>query len=193
MCGGTEYYCNSGIAIKGLSPRVRGNPMQQCVDVPFAWSIPACAGEPPTARLSCQAEAVYPRVCGGTSAVGFLFAPVQGLSPRVRGNRAAQLVGSTGSRSIPACAGEPLLAPSPLTPLTVYPRVCGGTQAPCRTAPKRRGLSPRVRGNLWLSCLIVNGVGSIPACAGEPAFMQQARHFVRVYPRVCGGTFRLSA
>ena len=53
------------------------------------------------------------------------------------------------------------------------------------------GLSPRVRGNRsgdirpcgWRL------VGSIPACAGEPAsWMASARRAQRVYPRVCGGT-----
>ena len=50
------------------------------------------------------------------------------------------------------------------------------------------GLSPRVRGNRndYVETLI--GVGSIPACAGEPLWQTTMRRRKRVYPRVCGGT-----
>ena len=53
--------------------------------------------------------------------------PYQGLSPRVRGNRNADLERENEERSIPACAGEPH-APQHYDALSpVYPRVCGGT------------------------------------------------------------------
>ena len=32
-------------------------------------------------------------------------------------------------------------------------------------------------------------MGSIPACAGEPLGDARQLHAIRVYPRVCGGTF----
>ena len=72
---------------------------------------------------------------------------------------------------------------------TVYPRVCGGTVNSPSRMPSRKGLSPRVRGNLgsrssgWMCC------GSIPACAGEPLRSILTCIGQRVYPRVCGGTF----
>ena len=50
------------------------------------------------------------------------------------------------------------------------------------------GLSPRVRGNHVEHHLAGRGVGSIPACAGEPSRWRRATSQVRVYPRVCGGT-----
>ena len=52
----------------------------------------------------------------------------------------------------------------------VYPRVCGGTTGKFSRATRRRGLSPRVRGNQ-------NRI--------RVAFYAEQ---VRVYPRVCGGT-----
>ena len=114
----------------------------------------------------------------------------------------------------------------------VYPRVCGGTAGRCRCArPQTRGLSPRVRGNhaggfvgrpqgmtrvyprvcggttqrhQEARCDIgsipacagepasTTGLpaGSIPACAGEPAEASVSHDLLsqRVYPRVCGGT-----
>ena len=50
-----------------------------------------------------------------------------GLSPRVRGNPNGELVVVERVRSIPACAGEPILSHPSGWCWTVYPRVCGGT------------------------------------------------------------------
>ena len=50
------------------------------------------------------------------------------------------------------------------------------------------GLSPRVRGNPGEYCRITLAIGSIPACAGEPAHAGSGCRPSRVYPRVCGGT-----
>ena len=73
----------------------------------------------------------------------------------------------------------------------VYPRVCGGTTAFTSSHSLPVGLSPRVRGNLRhrVSVALVNR--SIPACAGEPYSHGGGEWRVQVYPRVCGGTFRL--
>ena len=111
-----------------------------------------------------------------------------GLSPRVRGNRhdAEEQVAQVGS--IPARAGEPILALSSGSTSSVYPRACGGTgPEPGETLPKI-GLSPRVRGNRMLLCEQYWQTGSIPARAGEPSIRLQHRHSNPVYPRACGGT-----
>ena len=71
----------------------------------------------------------------------------RGLSPRVRGNLHYDKQGTSRSRSIPACAGEPALSPHWLTHGAVYPRVCGGTINFERPDGSFYGLSPRVRGN----------------------------------------------
>ena len=52
-----------------------------------------------------------------------------GLSPRVRGNRDHERHKIQRYRSIPACAGEPIVMGFRWTIRTVYPRVCGGTLA----------------------------------------------------------------
>ena len=131
---------------------------------------------------------VYPRVCGGTPTRLPRRHHPQGLSPRVRGNLnftadARQLLGS-----IPACAGEPRGGETTAWSQMVYPRVCGGTPSPGTTASPMPGLSPRVRGNLWLLYCYASELGSIPACAGEPRMMTRSRSGSKVYPRVCGGT-----
>ena len=52
----------------------------------------------------------------------------------------------------------------------------------------RRGLSPRVRGNLGGGGWGQGYRRSIPACAGEPVGGFGAGGQGEVYPRVCGGT-----
>ena len=111
---------------------------------------------------------VYPRVCGGTGIFGLPEAVVQGLSPRVRGNRSpvVQIAGNPGS--IPACAGEPFrYVPEPKV-REVYPRVCGGTHQSTHSLMQWMGLSPRVRGNPVCTVIKSMYARSIPACAGEP-------------------------
>ena len=50
------------------------------------------------------------------------------------------------------------------------------------------GLSPRVRGNHNGGGGLRAGIGSIPACAGEPTRVRPLSGRAKVYPRVCGGT-----
>ena len=74
---------------------------------------------------------------------------------------------------------------------SVYPRVCGGTNASIYPPGYPRGLSPRVRGNRVHSEVPRRVPRSIPACAGEPAAELPGARVVKVYPRVCGGTLHL--
>ena len=139
---------------------------------------------------------------------------VDGLSPRLRGNRWRQKRGircagsipapagepsavairpgePSGGRSIPAPAGEPHRPPAPCCPPQVYPRACGGT--PVRRQERRVavGLSPRLRGNPRQIEHRDRGGGSIPAPAGEPSLVFLILAVSSVYPRACGGTGKL--
>ena len=107
VCGGTPAIWGGGPAGRGLSPRVRGNPPASTPAGRGAGSIPACAGEPMTARTVTHSAQVYPRVCGGTYRPGAPQSPDLGLSPRVRGNLRIPIQRPARYRSIPACAGEP--------------------------------------------------------------------------------------
>ena len=66
--------------------------------------------------------------------------------------------------------------------------MCGGTIIDRRAGVVNRGLSPRVRGNLFANTGKDILLGSIPACAGEPGQSDLLFRRRRVYPRVCGGT-----
>ena len=89
LCGGTG---DDGVGMgfeEGLSPPVRGN-LHPCVDaVDALGSIPACAGEPIVGAPRWGVDKVYPRLCGGTTTGTSKTTPAPGLSPPVRGNRAA--------------------------------------------------------------------------------------------------------
>jgi len=70
----------------------------------------------------------------------------------------------------------------------VYPRACGGTDTASLAEAARQGLSPRLRGNHLAAGLFPRRAGSIPAPAGEPAWLVRRRAAAGVYPRACGGT-----
>ena len=149
VCGGTTTCTRLGGLLAGLSPRVRGNRHLKRCGVLRGGSIPACAGEPRGRCSRRRGRRVYPRVCGGTSYSAFPRKPGWGLSPRVRGNRTQRPTGRTLDGSIPACAGEPCGCSRCWCQPRVYPRVCGGTSNRASDPSAPRGLSPRVRGNLY--------------------------------------------
>ena len=128
-------------------------------------------------------------MCGGTRKPLLQRREPLGLSPRVRGNpeRLEHYTAECGS--IPACAGEPSRVLQMRLEDGVYPRVCGGTPASWPCAMPSAGLSPRVRGNHGVAGPSVDCGGSIPACAGEPQYSPLHCITMKVYPRVCGGTY----
>ena len=89
------------------------------------------------------------------------------------------------------CGGTILEIDPILTSSAVYPHVCGGTSSRSGMPAIRRGLSPRVRGNLVHLIDETACVGSIPTCAGEPLTLHSPYQPSTVYPHVCGGTLPL--
>ena len=111
-CGGTLTPWTRTGSTCGLSPRVRGNPRRGRRRQPVRRSIPASAGEPSPRSGKRMMFPVYPRECGGTCnqaqlrqqmaglspeggggtmTAGAQPTHIQGLSPRVRGNRTPSL------------------------------------------------------------------------------------------------------
>ena len=193
---------------RGLSPRVRGKRDRPAESERAAGSIPACAGKPPGTICravapgsipACAGEArlkvwhypqgkVYPRVCGGSFSSSTKLAQMDGLSPRVRGKLGLPDDLPVDPGSIPACAGEAMWQPPSLSTITVYPRVCGGSDICPAQILQSRGLSPRVRGKLPPWAFLPIWPRSIPACAGEARAERRGKHYQQVYPRVCGGS-----
>ena len=187
-CGGTRNRRIRRARDTGLSPRMRGNPQPALAGVDLSGSIPAHAGEPSTLPIYPSPSRVYPRACGGTVPPLTHSAATSGLSPRMRGNRPDGPHRHTLERSIPAHAGEPSTFDRAVRLGQVYPRACGGTGFEMSGVALDRGLSPRMRGNLSASVQGQYAVGSIPAHAGEPDFLEQRKSAAKVYPRACGGT-----
>ena len=105
--GGTRVYNGTREPKQGLSPRVRGNQHGAISGTRISRSIPACTGEPLDRTKRRDRTGVYPRVYGGTVVLAMMLVIGQGLSPRVRGNRADGPPMEVHPRSIPACTGEP--------------------------------------------------------------------------------------
>ena len=187
-CGGTGEVAMWTLSWEGLSPRVRGNPMESNQRHERQRSIPAGAGEPSLHSLGSGRIPVYPRGCGGTSQILDFGHLGRGLSPRVRGNPRDRTPDLYRRRSIPAGAGESSTVAKAIHSVKVYPRRCGGTNMQESPAYFGRGLSPRVRGNLVDGKVNGCGRGSIPAGAGEPPPTSRNASPYWVYPRGCGGT-----
>ena len=190
-CGGTLRYRTPTASRLGLSPRVRGNHVDDDDPTARMRSIPARAGEPQAHGLCGKYAGVYPRACGGTLGGRVIDIDRNGLSPRVRGNRSGGVGLQLPRRSIPARAGEPASDLVQCLNPEVYPRACGGTTRGQQLHGNQQGLSPRVRGNLECDECGETVNGSIPARAGEPINGQVAAKRAGVYPRACGGTSAL--
>ena len=89
--GGTSMSSQTRLTSSGLSPRVRGNPKEKAGERESDRSIPACTGEPLLVSSRPLPAWVYPRVYGGTCAVGYMNERHYGLSPRVRGNQSCYI------------------------------------------------------------------------------------------------------
>ncbi len=190
VCGGAGTVGAALYRHVGLSPRVRGSRRHRLCNRDRRGSIPACAGEPVKALLQTKDIGVYPRVCGGAMTRHRPSLLSTGLSPRVRGSQVFKSVCDQITRSIPACAGEPLAVTRTCEPRWVYPRVCGGAPSRPRHTSRSKGLSPRVRGSPRNPSSPHDPGGSIPACAGEPSSGRSSRSRHGVYPRVCGGAWK---
>ncbi len=125
---------------------------------------------------------------GGTHRLNCFDGRFRGLSPRGRGNLVLGGRNIEFEGSIPAWAGEPLIAASQKLAVGVYPRVGGGTTPEVVPAMIVEGLSPRGRGNLCVPIAPASETGSIPAWAGEPHSPEHSAENIWVYPRVGGGT-----
>ena len=187
-CGGTLPSRPRPRPGRGLSPRVRGNPLAEAPELRPPGSIPASAGEPGGQQCRFLRMRVYPRECGGTHPRLADTPLPYGLSPRVRGNPRPGWRRHLRLRSIPASAGEPIPLKTRIYARRVYPRECGGTRKRAFTESPRRGLSPRVRGNRASESESASPMRSIPASAGEPDTGRAHENGARVYPRECGGT-----
>ena len=128
-CGETRLSLLRPEHEKGLSPRMRGNPLTRARPAVALGSIPTHAGKPVRHHPCSYLVGVYPHACGETVPFRIDGFRCAGLSPRMRGNPKAEDYILHVERSIPTHAGKPFGAPSTNIAFKVYPHACGETSA----------------------------------------------------------------
>ena len=113
----------------------------------FPRTIPAHAGKPLRRGSRTWPSWDYPRACGETGAQSHESTDERGLSPRMRGNRAAECPQCAAVGTIPAHAGKPARNAMAFASQRDYPRACGETTLQSPSYYAAQGLSPRMRGN----------------------------------------------
>ena len=151
-------------------------------------SIPAWAGKPRQGHVWPIQRRVHPRVGGETCYGAHHSLHGCGPSPRGRGNQGAGCAPRTVSGSIPAWAGKPSSVRPKYCRVGVHPRVGGETGPAPISRMRRRGPSPRGRGNLGDAHRCEGVEGSIPAWAGKPGDSVYGSKVFGVHPRVGGET-----
>ena len=167
---------------------MRGYPKSRLQCRPLAGSIPADAGLPGPPDRGGRRPEVYPRGCGATPSDFWRVSADLGLSPRMRGYRALRPAARRLRGSIPADAGLPSAVTAPTKEPGVYPRGCGATGLGASISRPSVGLSPRMRGYLFIPSRSLCLARSIPADAGLPSCPPVDPPSGRVYPRGCGAT-----
>ena len=155
--------------VAGPSPHARGTRRHDRHPVPDRRSIPACAGNTCSSRVSTSHAPVHPRMRGEHVCASRMMCAGFGPSPHARGTPSDPPLGSRQRRSIPACAGN--------TPGALLRRQLGG------------GPSPHARGTLELPRRRRHRFRSIPACAGNTPRQWRSPRGTPVHPRMRGEHF----
>ena len=173
---------------QGLSPPTRGIHWLGAQAEFDRGSIPAYAGDPIAPLALPRPMRVYPRLRGGSSIRPSVPSPPCGLSPPTRGIIQIHSAGVGLLRSIPAYAGDPVVAVAKIRAGRVYPRLRGGSLNHARGLLNVTGLSPPTRGILGVKPEMLLRQGSIPAYAGDPSRRLGCPPKWWVYPRLRGGS-----
>ena len=131
----------------GSSPHARGTPHEARLPVHVPRFIPACAGNTDWRFLIPAAVFGSSPHARGTRSISRSATPApSGSSPHARGTRTRVLARCTGSRFIPACAGNTGKSATSSRPLTVHPRMRGEHGSMTMPVCSRNGSSPHARG-----------------------------------------------
>ena len=187
-CGATLINALKQFAHNGLPPRVRGNRLPYRRGAFLDGPTPARAGQPASPLQTRMAQWAYPRACGATPDDWTGRAARQGLPPRVRGNPSQCALRTPMSGPTPARAGQPWNVHDRHSAHRAYPRACGATDCQGIVSQGKRGLPPRVRGNLADRTTQHAFDGPTPARAGQPGSGRGASQVLAAYPRACGAT-----
>jgi len=171
----------------GQSPLTRGRHYTDQLVLLDKGSIPAHAGEAQRDQLLALEPGVNPRSRGGGGDNTLADRVAQGQSPLTRGRRPGRRRGAGRPGSIPAHAGEAVVAGRAALHQRVNPRSRGGGATAATACTGCCGQSPLTRGRL--ASLTPSGVAdrSIPAHAGEAGGGTGSASRRWVNPRSRGG------
>ena len=170
----------------GSSPRVRGTVgIQPRAILPHRF-IPARAGNGLRTDAGRRLPAVHPRACGERRSLTTMLTAENGSSPRVRGTAVPLPCYPQCLRFIPARAGNGTTVSAEVSGGVVHPRACGERADYIGRATWTVGSSPRVRGTVLSSRIMLDMQRFIPARAGNGSFTFSPARGSPVHPRACG-------
>ncbi len=141
----------------GPSPRARGAPRRKRRRPWRRGTIPACAGSTPGRKMGDASGRDHPRVRGEHRIPAALRLATSGPSPRARGAPSMASPASSGSGTIPACAGSTRPRTQPFRGRRDHPRVRGEHTTARPASTGALGPSPRARGAQSTTCELTSG------------------------------------
>ena len=167
ICG--EHYGDSDFVaeLEGSSPHMRGTPSNMPSHHHAVGIIPAYAGNTIQRPAGRMVERDHPRICGEHSPSVSRWLESLGSSPHMRGTPPDMLVDAYLIGIIPAYAGNTACAHLRYCPRRDHPRICGEHIKRKSFPVILRGSSPHMRGTLKEFVERVDGLGIIPAYAGN--------------------------
>ena len=113
----------------------------------------------------------------------------KGSPPRMRGKGVKHRDGRVRVGITPAYAGKSRTLGTGGSGRRDHPRVCGEKGFCIRCTARMVGSPPRMRGKVYLLCLLPIRTGITPAYAGKSLAQCFVRFSLRDHPRVCGEKF----
>ena len=104
----------------------------------------------------------------------------------MRGTRSGMVYGSLDGGLIPTYAGNTTQHKIGKAVQWAHPHVCGEHMQQVTYALKPVGSSPRMRGTLGISDIVMGCPGLIPTYAGNTLRPRAVFRFFRAHPHVCG-------
>ena len=170
----------------GSSPRLRGALGALSLSPSKTRIIPALAGSTPLLVIAATFTGDHPRACGEHWNAKPPQNDAGGSSPRLRGARKYMGVTPTPDGIIPALAGSTNKTLAYANAQRDHPRACGEHPLYGRTASRKWGSSPRLRGAPVAPDGTLSREGIIPALAGSTLHPIFERLTLRDHPRACG-------
>ena len=170
----------------GSSPLARGTQHAQKGTNPKTGLIPARAGNTRLPRSLTRCEWAHPRSRGEHEVSLSLMASRMGSSPLARGTLLKSGKTSQYAGLIPARAGNTKFGDFVAVEVWAHPRSRGEHACKNLRTPSRLGSSPLARGTLVPGNHLVDGVGLIPARAGNTFATVGVGSGARAHPRSRG-------